>query len=93
MVRRVDLSLRVLRVLRQDPAASADAAQDRVLSGAVPGTSGLRYSLNALDAESGFLARRLTALHEVRADRGSGAAGRPSRASLRQPRARRGRRG
>jgi hypothetical protein len=66
MIRRLDIALRALRVLRADPAAPADAARAKVLSGAVVGLAGARpYSLHALDGEAAFLAGQLEALWQV----------------------------
>lgn len=69
MARRLDLTLRALRALRDDGAAPAVAIQERVLLGGVHGVSAARYSINVLDGEARFLHTRLTALHRVRCSR------------------------
>jgi hypothetical protein len=66
MRRRLDIMLRALRCLREEPGAAPAAAQDKILSGAAPGTTAARYSINALDGEAAFLTRQLEAMHKVR---------------------------
>jgi len=65
MRRRLDITLRAVRALQQDPAAPAAAVQDRVLSGGVAGTSSQRYSVNAMDGEAEFLEGKLRVLYQV----------------------------
>lgn len=76
MQRRLDVALRALRVLRDEPGAPADAAQERVLLGRVAGTTGRRFSVNVLDGEAEFLAGLLASLHQAGAfSTAEGAAG------------------
>lgn len=74
MQRRLDMALRALRALREDPAAPPGAVQEKVLletgaAGAGLGVGGSgssrRYSVNVLDREAEFLEKRLLALHQV----------------------------
>jgi hypothetical protein len=76
MRRRLDLALRALRALKDDPAAGAAAVQERVLAGGGP-----RYSINALDGEAAFLGARLEAMHLVRGTGGGEGVGPGERVS------------
>lgn len=65
MKRRLEIAARAARTLRDNPSASADAVQEKVLLGGVPGLGSDRFSVHVLDREAGFLEAQLTALYQV----------------------------
>jgi hypothetical protein len=62
MQRRLELARRAVAALKEDAAAPAEAVRDKVLAGS---GGGPQLSLDALDAEAGFLSAQLEALHKV----------------------------